>query len=216
VLRALILRDLRRAWGSGSVLWPVAFFLLVATLFPFAIGPDGALLARVGGGVVWTAALLAALLPVERLVAPDLEAGVIDQLLVREVPLVLVAAAKLVAHWLGFALPLMLAAPVAAALFGMSADVLLRVELGLLIGTPGLAALGVATGALVAGLRGAGAVAGLVMLPLAVPLLIFGGGMVAMNLGGGAGAVKLLAATSLLLCAGAPFVAAAAIRAGMD
>jgi heme exporter protein B len=129
---------------------------------------------------------------------------------------VLVAAAKLVAHWLGFALPLMLAAPVAAALFGMSADVLLRVELGLLIGTPGLAALGVATGALVAGLRGAGAVAGLVMLPLAVPLLIFGGGMVAMNLGGGAGAVKLLAATSLLLCAGAPFVAAAAIRAGMD
>ena len=212
MVRALILRDLRRAWISGGVLWPVAFFLLVATLFPFAIGPDAALLARVGGGVVWTAALLAALLPVERLVAPDLDAGVIDQLLVREAPLALVAAAKLVAHWLSFALPLMLVAPVAAGLLGLSGEVLLRVELGLLIGTPGLAALGLATGALVAGLRGAGAVAGLVMLPLAVPLLIFGGGMVE----GGAGAVKLLAATSLLLCAGAPFVAAAAIRAGMD
>jgi heme exporter protein B len=212
VIGALVIRDLRRAWSSGGVLWPIAFFLLVAALFPFAIGPDAALLARVGGGVVWTAALLAALLPVERLVAPDLESGVIDQLLVRDVPLPLVAGAKMAAHWLGFAPPLMVAAVVAAALLGMPGEVLLRVELGLLIGTPGLAALGLATGALVAGLRGAGAVAGLVMLPLAVPLLIFGGGMVE----GGAGALKLLAAVSLLLTAGAPFVAAAAIRAGMD
>ena len=209
---ALIVRDVRRAWASGGVLWPVAFFLLVATLFPFAVGPDSALLARIGGGVVWTAALLAALLPVERLVAPDVEAGVVDQLLVRDVPLPLIAAAKLLAHWLGFAPPLMLASVVAAGLLGLPGEVLFRVELGLLIGTPGLAALGLATGALVAGLRGAGAVAGLVMLPLAVPLLIFGGGMME----GGAGAIKLLAATSLLLTAGAPFVAAAAIRAGMD
>jgi heme exporter protein B len=194
------------------MLWPIAFFLLVATLFPFAIGPDATLLGRVGGGIVWAAAVLAALLPVERLVAPDMDAGVIDQLLVREVPLEGVAAAKMAAHWLGFAPPLMLAAVIAAGLLGLPAEVLLRIELGLLIGTPGLAALGLATGALVAGLRGAGAVAGLVMLPLAVPLLIFGGGMVE----GGAGAVKLLAAVSLLLVAGAPFVAAAAVRAGMD
>ena len=212
MLTALVTRDVRRAWASGGVLWPVAFFLLVACLFPFAVGPDQALLARVGGGVVWTAALLAALLPVERLVAPDLDAGVIDQLLVRDVPLPLVAAAKLLAHWLSFAPPLMAAGVVAAGLLGLPGATLARVELGLLIGTPGLAALGLATGALVAGLRGAGAVAGLVMLPLAVPLLIFGGGMV----DGGAGAVKLLAAVSLLLTAGAPFVAAAAIRAGMD
>ncbi|WP_299647866.1 heme exporter protein CcmB [Sphingomonas bacterium] len=211
-MTALILRDIRRAWSSGGVLWPVAFFLLVATLFPFAVGPDSSLLARVGGGVVWTAALLAALLPVERLVAPDLEAGVIDQLIVRDVPLPLIAFAKLVAHWLSFAPPLMLASVIAAALLGLPGETLSRVELGLLIGTPGLAAIGLATGALVAGLRGAGAVAGLVMLPLAVPLLIFGGGMV----DGGAGAVKLLAAVSLLLTAGAPFVAAAAIRVGMD
>lgn len=208
----LVGRDLRRAYAGGGVLWPVAFFLLVATLFPFAVGPDQALLARVGGGVMWTAALLAALLPVERLVAPDLEAGVLDQLAVRGVSLALVAAAKVCAHWLGFAPPLMLAAVVAAGLLGMGADTLAGVELGLLIGTPGLAALGVATGALVAGLRGAGAVAGLVMLPLAAPLLIFGAGAVEQ----GAGAYKLLGAVSLLLVAGAPFVAAAAMRAGMD
>ena len=100
----------------------------------------------------------------------------------------------------------------AAGLLDLSAATLLRVELGLLIGTPGLAALGVATGALVAGLRGAGAVAGLVMLPLAVPLLIFGAGAIEQ----GSGAFKLLGAVSLVLVAGAPFVAAAAIRVGLD
>ena len=152
----LVWRDIRRAWASGGVLWPIAFFLLATILFPFAIGPDSRLLARVGGGVVWAAALLAALLPVERLVAPDLEAGVLDQLAVRGQSLDAVAALKMAAHWLAFAPPLMLAAVVAAGLLGMSGDALARVELGLLLGTPGLAALAVATGALVAGLRGAG------------------------------------------------------------
>ncbi|MCU6454415.1 heme exporter protein CcmB [Sphingomonas sp. A2-49] len=211
-LTALIRRDLRRAWRGGGAAWPVAFFLLVACLFPFAVGPDAALLARIGGGVIWAAALLAALLPVERLVGPDVEAGVIDQFAVRQLPLALVGFAKTVAHWLGFAPPLMAAAVVAAGLFDLSAQTLLRVEIGLLIGTPGLAALAVATSALVAGLRGSGAVAGLVMLPLAVPLLIFGAG----SIDGGGGALKLLAAVSLLLTAGAPWIAAAAIRAGMD
>ncbi|ANC86491.1 heme exporter protein CcmB [Sphingomonas sp. NIC1] len=208
----IILRDLRRAWTGGGLLWPVAFFLLVATLFPFAVGPDAALIGRIGGGVIWAAALLAALLPVERLVAPDVEAGVIDQYAVRGVPLALVAFAKTVAHWLGFAPPLMLAAVIAAGLFDLPAATLLRVEAGLLVGTPGLAALAVATSALVTGLRGGGGVAGLVMLPLAIPLLIFGAG----SLDTGVGALKLLGAVSLLLTAGAPWIAAAAIRAGMD
>jgi heme exporter protein B len=194
------------------MLLPVAFFLLATILFPFAIGPDTALLARIGGGVVWAAALLAALLPVERLVAPDADAGVLDQYAVRRVPMPLVAAAKIAGHWLGFAPPLMIATVVAAALLGMPGPVLVRVEVGLLIGTPGLAALGVATGALVAGLRGAGALSGLVMLPFAVPLLIFGAGAI----DGGPGALKLLGAVSLLLLAGTPFVAAAAIRMGRD
>ncbi len=212
---ALILRDIRRGYTGGGATLVVIFFLLVATLFPFAIGPDAALLARVGGGVVWAAALLAALLPVERLVAPDLESGVLDQIAVRGRPMAAMAAAKIVAHWIAFAPPLMLAAVVAAGLLDLSTDMLRRVEIGLAIGTPGLAALAVATAALTASFRGAGALAGLVMLPLAVPLLIFGAGALdpAANIGG---AFKLLGAVSLLLVAGAPFVAAAAIRAGME
>ncbi len=211
-MTALILRDLRRFYTGGGAALTVAFFLLVAILFPFAIGPDARLLARVGGGVLFAAALLAALMPVERLVQPDLDAGVIDQLAVRGLSPTVAAAAKVVAHWLGFAPPLMLASVVAAALLGLPADRLLMVEAGLLLATPGLAALAVATAALVAGLRGAGAVAGLVMLPLALPLLIFGAGAI----DGGAGGLKLLAAVSLLLVAGAPFVAGAAMRVGME
>jgi heme exporter protein B len=208
----LIARDTARAYAGGAWVWPVAFFLLTAALFPFAVGPDASLLARVGGGVVWTAALLASLLPLERLVAPDLEAGVLDQLAIRGQSMAAVAAAKLVGHWLGFAPPLMAAAVAAAALLDLSAQTLARLEFGLLLGTPGLAALGVAAGALVAGLRGAGAVAGLAMLPLAVPLLIFGAGALEQ----GAPAFKLLAAVSLVLAAGAPFAAGAAMRAGME
>ena len=208
----LIARDLRLAWAGGGVINPIAFFLLVAILFPFAIGPDTALLARVGGGVIWAAALLAALLPVERLIGPDAESGVFDQLGVRGFSMAGVAAGKILAHWLSFAPPLMLAAVVAAGLLGLPATTLGRVELGLAIGTPGLAALAVATSALIAGLRGAGALAGLVMLPLAVPLLIFGAGA----LDGGAGAIKLLGAVSLVLVAGAPFVAGAAMRVAME
>lgn len=208
----LVARDFRRNVVGGGATLVVGFFLLVAILFPFAIGPDAALLARTGGGIIWTAALLAALLPVERLVAPDLDAGVFDQFAVRGLSITAVAAAKMVAHWLSFGPPLMLAGVIAAGLLGLSGETLLRVEIGLAIGTPGLAALAVATSALVASVRGGGAVAGLVMLPLAVPLLIFGGG----SLDGGAGAVKLLAAVSLLLVAGAPFVAGAAIRAAME
>ena len=211
-MKGLILRDLRRAYAGGGAVLIVLFFLLVSTLFPFAIGPDAGLLARVGGGVVWAAALLAALLPVDRLVAPDLEAGVLDQLAVRGRSLAAVAAAKILAHWLAFAPPLMLAAVLAAGLLGLSGDTLGAILVGLLLGTPGLAALAVATAALTASLRGAGAVAGLVLLPLAVPLLIFGAGAI----GEGAGGLKLLAATSLLLLAGAPFVAGAAIRSAMD
>ncbi|MGL4313171.1 MAG: heme exporter protein CcmB [Sphingomonas sp.] len=207
---ALILRDVRRAWTGGGAIFPVAFFLLVSVLFPFGVGPDRVLLARAGAGVIWTAALLAALLPVERLMAPDIEAGVTDQIELRGIGLATMAAAKLIAHWLSFGPPLMLAAVIAAGLLGIDAGTLARTELGLLIGTPGLAALALATGALVAGLGSAGAVAGLVMLPMAVPLLIFGAGAT----DGGPGAVKLLGAVSLLLVAGAPLVAAAAVRAG--
>jgi len=213
-MTALILRELRLAFSGGAAMLPLVFFLLVATLFPFAVGPDGALLARTGGGALWMAALLAALLPVDRLVEPDRAAGILDQLSLRGHSEEAVASAKLVAHWLAFGPPLMLAALPAAALMKLPAEVLLRLELGLLIGTPGLAALTLGVAALTAGLRRSGALAGLLILPLAVPLLIFGASYV--ERGNDAGALQLLGAASLLLLAGAPFVAGAAIRAGRD
>ena len=207
---ALIARDGRRGYAGGGAALVCGFFLLAVILFPFAIGPDRALLARIGAGAIWVAALLAALLPVDRLVAPDCESGWFDQVVVRGVSLPLVMLLRIVAHWLAFAPPLMLAAMVAGGLFGLDGAALVRVETGLLLGTPGLAALAVATGALTAGLRGAGAVAGLLLLPLALPLLIFGAS------DDGMGGAKLLAAVSLLLVAGAPWLAAAAIRSVRD
>lgn len=210
---AIIRRDLRLAIGQGGAIMPILFFLLVATLYPFAVGPDAALLGRTGGGVLWVAALLAALLPVDRLVLPDAEAGFLDQYRIRGMADEIVSLAKIVAHWLGFGPPLMIAALPAAALLKLDGDVVARLELGLALGTPGLAALAFATAALTAGLRGAAALAGLLMLPLAVPLLIFGAGTLAP---GGMGAAKLLAATSLLLVAGAPFATGAALRAMRD
>lgn len=209
----IIWRDVRRAFEGGGAMLPLVFFLLVATLFPFAVGPDGELLARVGGGALWMAALLAALLPIDRLIAPDAEAGVLDQYVVRGLSDEGIAASKIASHWLGFGPPLLLAALPAAGLLRLEGATLLRLELGLMIGMPALAALGVMTSALTLGLRGAGALAGLVMLPLAIPLLIFGAGALSDQ---GMGAIKLLAATSLLLTAGAPFAAGAALRAARE
>jgi len=211
---ALIGRELRMAAGSGALFLPVIFFLLVATLFPFAVGPDGPLLARTGGGALWMAALLAALLPVDRLVEPDASSGVLDQLAMREVSEEAIAAAKLIGHWLAFGPPLMLAVFPAAVLTNLPAEVVWRLELGLLAGTPGLAALSVGTAAITASIRRSGALAGLLLLPLAIPILIFGAGLI--ERGNDSGALQLLAAASLLLVAGTPFAAGAAIRAGRE
>ncbi|HYD37449.1 MAG TPA: heme exporter protein CcmB [Allosphingosinicella sp.] len=213
-MTALVLRELRLAATGGSALLPLVFFLLVATLFPFAVGPDAPRLAATGGGALWMAALLAALLPVDRLVEPDRASGVLDQLALRGLGEETIALAKLAGHWLSFGPPLMLAALPAAALIRLPPDGLVRLELGLLAGTPGLAALSLIVAALTSGLRATGALAGLLMLPLAVPVLIFGAGLA--GPGGNAGGLKLLAAASLLLVAIAPFAAGAAIRAARD
>jgi heme exporter protein B len=193
---------------SGAVL-PILFFLSVAMLFPFAIGPDAVLLARTGGGVIWVAALLAAILPLDRLIEPDIELGFFDQWALRGISEEWVVAVRMLAHWLSFGPPLMLASLPAAALLGLSEEALRIVELGLLAGTPGLAALGVTVAALTAGLRGGTALAGLLVIPLAVPLLIFGAGSLAP---GGESGIALTAAVSLVLLAVAPFAAGAAIR----
>ena len=199
---ALIARDVRRGF-TGAAWLPIAFFLLVATLMPFAIGPDARLLSSIGAGALWIAALTAALLPIERLVEPDRSDGVLDQLALHGVAEESVAAAKIAAHWLTFAPLLLVAAIPASALLAMDGELLVRTEIALAIGTPGLAALAVAVAAVTAGLPRAGSLAGLLLLPLAVPLLIFGA----------ANALLLEAAVSLLLTAGAPFAAGAAVRA---
>jgi heme exporter protein B len=211
----LLRRDLGRLLGGqgGGAGLPILFFLAVAMLYPFAVGPDAALLARTGGGVIWVAALLASILPLDRLIEPDLERGMFDQWALRGISEEWVIAVRVVSHWLSFGPPLMLAALPAGALLGLSGVQLRTVELGLLAGTPGLAALGVAVAAITAGLRGGAALSGLLVIPMGVPLLIFGAGSLSAD---GASGVALTAAVSLLLMAAAPFAGGAAVRAARD
>lgn len=214
VLLTLLNRDLRQlvlGGRRGGTLLPVLFFLAVAMLYPFAVGPDAPVLARTGGGVLWVAALLAAILPLDRLIEPDLELGLFDQWALRGISEEAVVAIRVLAHWLSFAPPLMLAALPGAALVGIDGPTLRSVELGLLLGTPGLAALGVTVAALTAGLRGGAALGGLLVIPLAVPLLVFGAGSLAT---GGESGLALCGAVSLVLLAIAPFAGGAAIKAG--
>ena len=215
-LATILRRDLAQMFGGGrrgGAVLPVLFFIATAMLFPFAVGPDPVLLARAGGGIVWVAALLAAILPLDRLLAPDLEQGMFDQFAVRGIAEEAVVAVRLLAHWLSFGPPLMLAALPAAALLGLHGETLRTVEWGLLAGTPGLAAIGLIIAALTVSLRAGAALAGLLLIPLAVPLLIFGAG--ALSTGGQSG-LALTAAISLLLCAITPFAGGAAIRAARE
>jgi heme exporter protein B len=216
VVGALLRRDLALMFGGGrrgATLMPVLFFLAVAMLYPFAVGPAPELLRRTGGGIVWVAALLAAILPLDRMRGRDVERGFLVQLALRGVADELTIAVRLLAHWLSFGPPLMLAAIPAAGLLGLDGATLRTVELGLLAGTPGLAAIGIIIAALTIGLRGGAALSGLMLIPLAVPLLVFGAG--ALSTGGDAG-IALTAAISLVLAAIAPFAGGAAIRAARE
>lgn len=220
-LRTLLMRDLALflpgagpKGTQGNTLLPLLFFLAVAMLFPFAVGPEPDLLAATGGGVIWVAALLAAILPLDRLLAPDLENGFFDQWALRGIAEEVVVAVRLFAHWLSFGPFLMLAAVPASALLGINGETLRIVEWGLLAGTPGLAAIGIIIASLTVGLRGGGtALSGLLVIPLAVPLLIFGAGSLST---GGEGGLALTAAISLVLVAIAPFAGGAAIRASRE
>ena len=215
LIATLLRRDLGLLLGSGrGGPWlPVLFFVAVAVLFPFAVGPDAPLLARTGGGVLWVAALLAAILPIDRLVAPDLEAGFFDQFALRGVSEELVLSVRLLAHWLSFGPLLLVAALPGAALLGLSGETTRTLLLGLLAGTPGLAAIGLTISALTATLRSGAALGGMLLIPLAVPVLIFGAGALANPEGNG---LALCAAISLALCAVAPFAGGAAVRAARE
>ena len=212
----LLQRDLALLMPGGTrggAVLPLVFFLAVTMLYPFAVGPDPVILARTGGAVLWVAALLAALLPLDRLVRDDVAEGIIDQFALRGVAEETVMAARLVAHWLAFAPLLLLACLPAAALLGLEGRTVGLILLGLLAGTPGLAAIGLVVAAVMASLRAGTALAGLMLLPLAAPVLIFGAG--ALSRPDSAG-IALAGAISLALCALAPFAAGGALRAARE
>jgi len=215
LITALLKRDLAKffPFAGGGASLPVMFFIAVAMLYPFAVGPDVNILSRTGGGVVWIAALLAAILPLEKLVAQDIELGFFDQLRLRGLTEEVMMAVRLVAHWLSFGPPLILATFPAAALLAIDGPTLHLLLLGLLAGTPGLAAIGLMIAALTASLRAGAALSGLMLVPLALPILIFGAGALARQ---DSASLGFVAAISLGLVAMAPFAAGAAIKAARE
>ena len=179
VFLRLIGRELTLAVRGGiGTLMAVVFFVIAVTLFPLGVGPELGLLSRIAPGAVWVAALLAALLSLDRLFVADHEDGSLEQLMLGVLPLEFVVLAKAVAHWLTTGLPLAAAAPVLALLLNMSADGLVILIASLLLGTPILSLIGAVGAALTVGLRRGGALIALLVLPLYVPVLIFGVGAV--------------------------------------
>jgi heme exporter protein B len=212
---ALVGRDLRLFWRRpADVMLVLAFFVVATALFPLGIGPEANLLARIAPGILWCAALFAALLSLERLFASDLEDGTLDLLLLAPWPLELAALAKCTAHWIVTGLPLALLAPLLGVALGLGAGDLGLVALTLLVGTPTLSLLGGLAAALTLGARRSGALLALLALPLCVPTLIFGAGTIE-SVAGGLGAatsIGLLGALALVALATTPWAIAAALR----
>ncbi|MBN9307055.1 MAG: heme exporter protein CcmB [Devosia sp. 67-54] len=212
---ALLVRDLRLAGrGGADALTLVLFFVMVGAVTPFAVGPDRVLLARLAPGIVWIAAFLSLLLGLDRLFRADEDDGTLLLLRQAALPLEAVVFAKLLAHWLLTALPLLVASPLLAILLSMDMDVWARTALALLLGTPALAAFGAVGAAVTVGLRRGGLLGPVLMLPLSVPVLIFGAGAIAP--GSGDAALLFLAALSLVSVAFCPFAAALALRVGSE
>ena len=174
-LSALLVRDMRIAVRiGGGAMMGVLFFLVVVTLTPFAIGPDLALLRRVGPAILWIGALLASLLALDRLFAADQDDGSLDVILMGRAPLEFAVAAKGLAHWLTTGLPLVIAAPVLGLFLNLEPAAIGAVVLTLLVGTPALTFIGLIGAALAAALRRGGLLLPVLVLPLTVPVLIFG------------------------------------------
>jgi len=216
---AILLRDLRLSLRHGAdTLGALLFFFVAGTLFPLAIGPSPAMLARIAPGVVWVCALLAALLPLDRLFGADFEDGSLDQLMTSGIPPTVIGAAKAASHWLSTGLPLLLAAGPLAIMLQMKADALPALLAGLTAGTAVLSLLGTAGAAIVLGARRGSVLLPILVLPLAVPVLIFGAAAAdAAGLGiSPRPHLTLLAAflaASLPLC---PVATGAALRAAVD
>ena len=212
-------RDLKLAMRSrGELVQALVFFVIVVSLFPLAIGPETVLLKRIAPGVVWVCALLAVLLTLPRLFQQDYLDGTLEQLVLSRYPLPLLCGGKMVAHWLTTGLPVALVSPLMGLQFGLDGQELLVVFAGLLLGTPVLTMLGAIGAALTLGVRGGSILMALLVLPLYIPVLIFGAGAVESTMTGldAMANLSLLAALALsgLVCV--PFAVAAAVKISLD
>ena len=215
----LVMRDLRLALRRKSeVLSAMFFFVVVAALFPLAIGPEPAMLRQIGPGVLWVGALLASMLALARLFEVDHRDGALEQMLLSPHPLWLLVLGKITAHWLLCGLPLVILAPVLGLQFNLSPDALSVLCLSLLLGTPVLSCVGAIGAALTLGLRGGGVLISLLVLPLYVPVLVFGAGAVqALDSGLGAQAhVSILLALLLPALFFSPWACSAALRIALE
>lgn len=216
---ALIRRDLTLAIRSGgSTLTLLTFFLAVGTIMPIAIGPDKALLSQLAPALIWIGVLLSMLLGLDRLFMADYEDGSLHLLRHANLPLPAMALAKLCVHWLVTALPLIILTPVMAVLFSMGGETLARAILALLLGTPAIVALGGIGASVAVSLKRGGFLAPILILPLCIPVLIFGVSAITPTAGAGtsSAALMFLAALSLLAVAFAPFAVALALRMAED
>ncbi len=215
VLRRDLLLAMRR---RADVLTTLFFFIIVVTLFPLGVGPEPGLLRTMAPGILWVAALLASMLALGRLFALDHADGTLEQMLLSPAPLTLIVIGKVLAHWLVSGLPLVILAPLMALQFDLPWAQTAVLTLGLLIGTPVLSLIGAIGAALTLGVRGGGVLVALLVLPLYIPVLIFGAGAVGAEASGvGAGAHLLLLGALLAGSAAlAPWAAACALRVAVE
>ncbi len=219
ILQTLLWRDIQLVLRRQSDVVATLFFFVVAvSLFPLGVGADPALLRSIASGVLWVAALLSAMLSLGRLFAADFSDGTLEQILLAPVPLTLAVGVKIAAHWIVSGLPLVLLAPVLGLQFNLGSQELGILAFSLLLGTPLLSLIGAIGAALTLGVRGAGVLLAVLVLPLYIPVLIFGAGAVSASTTGMSpqGALSLLAALLALGTVFAPYAAAAALRISME
>jgi heme exporter protein B len=215
----IVTRDLMLAWRRrADVLSTLFFFVIVVSLFPLGIGPETQLLRSIAPGVVWVAALLASMLSLGRVFANDYADGTLEQMLLTPQPIYLVVLGKVLAHWLVSELPLVLIAPLIGVQFGLASDTLLILFISLVLGTPVLSLIGSIGAALTLGLRGGGVLIALLILPLYIPVLIFGAGAVDASIMGAdpQANILLLAALLVLSMVFAPWATSAALRISLE
>jgi len=216
---SIVQRDLSLAARRRSeVLTLLFFFLVVTSLFPLGVGADPQLLNKIAPGVIWVCALLATMLGLQRLFAPDLADGSLEQMALVPAPLMGLVTGKILAHWVLCGLPLVVMAPLMGLMFGLPTDALWMLAWSLLLGTPVLSCIGAIGAALTLGVRQGGAMLSLLVLPLLIPVLIFGSGAVIAQLSGleADGYISLLAALLLLSLTFAPWATAAALKIALE